>query len=179
MSPLFLEQDKIVLFLSSTLAPHVEVANALPVMRLATKKLFVSFDAVVGLELLGTTLAVKHMATVLPNCVLVSHLQRLESLVTYITGVNPLSLVCFVPHTDPIQQQHEFSHKPGLDIFRSRCTLLIMLLKSDPSLEGDIAHDKADPSACHQLGHVTVMQYFQGTAGSMDHQHVFRQPLIS
>ena len=49
-----------------------------------------------------------------------------------------------------------------------------MLLKADPSLEGDEADDKADPSVCHQLGRVSVLQYFQGTAGSMDHQRVFR-----
>ena len=97
MSALFLELDRTVLFLSSPLAPHGEVAKALPVVRLATKKLLVSVDAVVGLELLATTLADKHMATVLPNCLLVRRLQRLESLVTDITGVNPVSLVCFVP----------------------------------------------------------------------------------
>ena len=51
-----------------------------------------SVDAVVGVELLATTLAGKHMATVLPNFVLARHCQRLESFVTYITGVNPLSL---------------------------------------------------------------------------------------
>ena len=82
-----------------------------------------------------------------------------------------LSLLCALsPHTDPIQQQHEFPHKPVLDIFRSRCqqmsTTLHVLLKDDPSLEGDVADDKADPSTCHQLGHVSVMQYFRGTAGS-------------
>ena len=42
-------------------------------------------------------------------------------------------------------------------------------------LEGDVADGKADPSACHQLGQVSVLQYFQGTACSMDHHHVFRQ----
>ena len=62
---LFLELDKTVLFISSPLAPNVEVANALPVMRLATKKLLVSVDAFVGLKLLGTTLADKQMANVL------------------------------------------------------------------------------------------------------------------
>ena len=51
---------------------------------------------------------------------------------------------------DPIQQQHDFPHKPALDIFRSRCTPLRLILKADPSLEGDIA----DPSACHQLGSI-------------------------
>ena len=46
-----------------------EVAKALPVVRL-----LVSVDAVVGLEILVTTLADKRMATVLPNCVLVRRL---------------------------------------------------------------------------------------------------------
>ena len=54
-------------------------------------------------------------------------------------------------------------------------TPLHVLLKDDPSLVGDVAEDKADPSACHQLCQVPVLQYLQGTAGSMDHQHVFRQ----
>ena len=39
-------------------------------------------------------------------------------------------------------------------------TLFNVLLKADPSLEGDVADDKADPSTCHQLGQVSVMQYF-------------------
>ena len=118
MSALFLELARTVLFLSSSphtfrlrmissmvvLAPHGEVAKTLPVVRLATHKLIVSVDAVVGVELLATTLAGKHMATVLPNFVLARHLQRLESFVTDITGVNPLSLSCALsPHTDPIQ----------------------------------------------------------------------------
>ena len=50
-----------------------------------------------GVELLATTLAGKHMATVLPNFVLTRHLQRLESFVTDITGMNPVSLLRFVP----------------------------------------------------------------------------------
>ena len=58
-------------------------------------------------------------------------------------------------------------------------TPLHVLLKADPSLEGNVADEKADPSACHQLGQVSVLQYFQGTAGSMDHQHVFRQAGLS
>ena len=113
MSALFLELTRTVLFPSSftmrfrlrvlssmvVLAPHGEVAKDLPVVRLTTKKLLVSVDAVVGLELLATTLAGKHMATVLPKFVLVRRWQRLESLVTDITGVNPLSLLCFVPPT--------------------------------------------------------------------------------
>ena len=47
------------------LAPLGEVAKVLPVTRLATHKLLVSVHDVAGLELLVTTLAVKHMATVL------------------------------------------------------------------------------------------------------------------
>ena len=61
-------------------------------------KLLVTVDAVVGLEFLATTLADKHMATELPNFVLVRRWQRLESLVTHITGVNPLSLVLCPPY---------------------------------------------------------------------------------
>ena len=111
MSALFLELARTIIFLSSSpltfklrmtssmvvLAPHGEFAKTLPVVRLATHKLLVSVDDVVGPELLATTLADKHMATVLPNFVLVRRWQRLESLVTDITGVNPLSLLCFVP----------------------------------------------------------------------------------
>ena len=111
MSALFLERARSVLFLSfsphtfrlrmissmAVLAPHEEVAKTLPVGRLATHKLIVSVDAVVGVELLATTLAGKHIATVLPNFVLARHLQILESFVTNITGVSPLSLLCFVP----------------------------------------------------------------------------------
>ena len=54
------------------LAPVGEVAKALPVVRLATQKLFVSVDDVVGLELLATALADKQMATMLPKFMLVS-----------------------------------------------------------------------------------------------------------
>ena len=95
MSALFLELARTILLLSSSLAPHGEVAKTLPVVRLATKKLLVSADAVVGLGLLATTLADKHMATVLPNCVVVRRSQRLESLVTDITltGVDPFSFM--------------------------------------------------------------------------------------
>ena len=51
-----------------------------------------SVAANVGVELLVTTLADKHMANVLPYYVLVMHWQRLELLVTDITEVNPVSL---------------------------------------------------------------------------------------
>ena len=74
------------------------MAKILPVVRLAPHKLvLVCADAVVGVTLLATTLAGKHMATVLQNFVLVRHWQGLESFVTDITGVIPLSLLCFVP----------------------------------------------------------------------------------
>ena len=114
MSALFLELTRTVLFLSSSplmfrlrmisamvvLAPHGEVAKALPVVRLATYKLLVSVDAVVGVKLLATTLADKHMAIVLPTFVPLC-------LVTDITGVNSRSLSCALsPHSDAIQQQH-------------------------------------------------------------------------
>ena len=68
------------------LTPHGEVAKTLPAVRLATHKLIVSVDAVVGVELLATTVAGQHIATVLTNFVLARHLQRLESFVTDITG---------------------------------------------------------------------------------------------
>ena len=107
MYALFLELARTVLFLFFSprtfrlrmissmvvLAQHGEMAKTLPVVRLVTHKLIVSVNAVVGVELLATTLACKHKATVLPNFVLAKHLQRLESLVTDITEVNPLSLV--------------------------------------------------------------------------------------
>ena len=100
MSALFLELARTVVFLSSSphtsrfrmissmvvLALHGDVAKTLPVVRLAKHKLIVSVDTVVGIELLATTLACKHIATVLPNFVLARHLQRLESFVTDITG---------------------------------------------------------------------------------------------
>ena len=81
------------------LAPHGGVAKTLLMVRLSTHKIIVSVDAVVGVELLATTLAGRHIATVLPNFVLAKHLQSLESFVSDITGVNRLSLLCFVsPH---------------------------------------------------------------------------------
>ena len=101
MSALFLELARPVLFLSSSpqtfrmrmissmvvLAPHGEVAKNLLVLRLAILKLIVSVDAVFGVELLSTTLAGRHIATLLAR-----HLQRLESFFTDTTGMNPLSL---------------------------------------------------------------------------------------
>ena len=96
MSALCLELARSVLFLSSSpytfrlrmissmvvLTPHGEVAKTLSVVRFATHKLIVSVDVVVGVKLLATTLAGKHMATVLPNFVLARKLKRHESFVT-------------------------------------------------------------------------------------------------
>ena len=48
--------------------------------------------ATVGVELLSTTHADKHMANVLPNLVLVMRWQRLEILVADNREVNPVSL---------------------------------------------------------------------------------------
>ena len=47
-------------------------------------------------------------------------------------------------------------------------TTLHVLLKDDPSFEGNVADDKTATSACHQLGQVSVLQYFQGMAGLTD-----------
>ena len=46
---------------------------------------------------------------------------------------------------------------------------LHVLFEAEPCLEGE-----ADLPACHQLGQISVLQYVRGTAGSMDHQQVFR-----
>ena len=64
MSSLFLELDRTVVFLSSPLAPHEKIAKYLPWARLVPKKLLVSAAAVVGPELLATTLVYKPMASV-------------------------------------------------------------------------------------------------------------------
>ena len=57
------------------LTPHGQVAKALPVVSLTTHKLLVSDDDVVGVLLFTTTLADKHMSTVLQKFVLVRRLQ--------------------------------------------------------------------------------------------------------
>ena len=59
-------------------APHEEDAKALPVVRLATHKLCVSVDTVVGAALLAKTIADNHMATGLPNFVLGMRWQELH-----------------------------------------------------------------------------------------------------
>ena len=58
-------------------------------------------------------------------------------------------------------------------------TPLHVPLKGDPCLEGDVSDDKADPSACLKLNQVSILQYFIGTAGSMDRQQVFGQAVLS
>ena len=79
----------------TVLAPLEEVANYLSVSRLTIHNIIVPVHAVVGLGLLATTLAGTDMVSVLPNCELSRRLQRLESLVTDVAGVNPFSLLWF------------------------------------------------------------------------------------
>ena len=67
MYALFLELDRTLLFLFFPLAPYGEFAKSLSVVRLENKNLLGSVDDVVGLELLATILADKHITTVLPN----------------------------------------------------------------------------------------------------------------
>ena len=114
MSALYLELARVLLFISSPLAPYGEVAKA-PVVRL-----LVSVYSVVGLGLLATNLEDKHMATVLSKCVLVRRLQRLESLITDITRVIPLSCVLCPTSLIPSRSCMN-SPKTELDIFKSRC----------------------------------------------------------
>ena len=69
-----------------------------------------TFDDAVGPELLDTTLADKHMATVLPKFVLVTHWQIVESLVTDITrSVSVLSLT-LIPSSN---KMHSLTNQPS------------------------------------------------------------------
>ena len=53
------------------------------------------------------------------------------------------------------------SHREVLKALpEQKSTPLYVLLKADPRLEGDASDGKADPSMCHQLGQVSVLQYF-------------------
>ena len=128
MPALFLELAGTVLFLFFSmvvLAPHGEVAKALPVVRLATHKLLVSVDNVVGLELLATTLEDN---TWLLCCQIMCCLgvpKDLKALSHTVQRCTLSLLFAWSPHTDPIQQQHEFPHKPALNTCRSRCQLMI------------------------------------------------------
>ena len=126
------------------IVPHGEVEKAFPVVRLAPPKLIVSVDAVIGVEILATTLAGNHMATVLPQIVLARHLQRLKSFVTDITGMNPLSLLCFVPPTGiPSSKKIIFlTNLPSTPEGPCSSTPLHVLLKADPRLEGDLQMTK-------------------------------------
>ena len=144
--------------------PSQRSGKTLPLVRLAPHKLIVSLDAVVRVEVLATTLADKHIATVLPNFVLAKHLQRHESFVTDITGVNPLSLL----------QQHDFPHKLTLKPCRSSCqqmsTLIHVLLKADACLEDNVADDKSDPWCTYKLRrYLSCSVFFLGwrVAGSL------------
>ena len=103
------------------LAPHEEVAKALPVVRLVTHKLFVSFEAVVGLELLATTLADKNMATVLQNFVLVRNWKRLESLAKDITACEPSLFILLCPPT-MIQSSNKINSLTNPPLTHAACT---------------------------------------------------------
>ena len=108
MSAIFLELARTVLFLSSSLhtfrlrkissmvvlAPHREAAKTLSLLRLATYMLIVSVDAGAGVELLATTLAGNHMATVLTGYAF-AKTQKLCH--RHYWGEPSFSLLCFVP----------------------------------------------------------------------------------
>ena len=91
-------------------APHGIVAKALPLVRLSTHKRLMFVDTMVGLEVLATTLADKHIANVLPNLVLVRRWQRLESRGKDLkAGVNSHSLLCFVLWCSPAPSSSQTS----------------------------------------------------------------------
>ena len=96
-----------------------------------------------------------HMATLLPNLVLAKHLQRLESYVTDIRGVNPFSLLWFVPLHWSHPATTWFPSQTCPRNLRSRCqhmsTPLHLLLKADPCLEGDIEVTKPIPWCAYNL----------------------------
>ena len=79
----------------------------------------------------------------------------------------------------PIQQQLEFPPKPGQVQVPAVSTPLHVLLKPNHCLDGDVADGEAEPSVSHQLGQVSVLQYFLGTAGSMEHQYMLREAKLS
>ena len=93
-------------------------------------------------------------------------------------GEPSLSCVLCPPTLIPSSNNMNSLKNPSLTSLCPGATLLV-LPKADPSLEGNVADVKSDPSACHQLGQVTVLQNFWVTAGSMEHQHVFRQTWLS
>ena len=108
------------------------------------------------------------MATVLPNFVLARHLHRLESFITYITGVNPLSLSCALSqHNDPIQKQDDFPHKPALDTCRSRCqqmstplhvlaTVVAQFWQTGKGVEWQVIWRLRRPKLIHDFGSLCI-----------------------
>ena len=161
------------------LALHGEVAKALPMVRLATHKLLVYVDALLVLIFLPQPLQTNSW----PICRQIVCWLLVESLVPDITRLNVYPSCAWSPLTYPIRQQYKYPFKPALDTCRSRCqqmsTPLHVLLLADPLLEGDVADAKANPYECHQLGHVSVLQYFHRTTGSIDHKHLIRQAELS
>ena len=114
------------------LAQHGEVAKSLPGVRLETKKLIVSIDAVVGLELLAKTLEDKHMATVLLNYVLFMSSQRRER----ITLRGEPSLSCVICPTTLILSSNNMNYLtnplltsagPGAPLFMCFLKLILVL----------------------------------------------------
>ena len=167
MSALFLELARTVLFVSSsphmfklrmifsmvTFALHGEMAKTLPVVRLVTQAYCVYWCCCWGWTSCHNPCRQTHGIC-----------KDLKALSQTLQGWT-LSLSCVLsPHTDPIQQQQDFPHKPALHTCRARCqqisTPLHVLLKADPHLEGDVADDKADPSVCLQFSQISVVLYF-------------------
>ena len=167
MFVLFLEQPRTVLFLSPL--PDMEkllklfLYSCTAVVRLATHKLLVSVDAVVGLKLLATTLAENTLLLCGQILCWLGLCKYLKALSQTLQG-RTLSLSCALsPHTALITSSNNM------------ISLTTLLLKAVPCLEGDEADDKADPLLCLQLNPISVLQHFFETAGSTDHQHVLRQ----
>ena len=94
-----------------------------PEVRPAIHFLLVSVHAIIGPKILATPLAVKHMATVMITHVLFKcgkYWQRLESLVTDITGVKhfPLVFCAFVFH------QFLAAVKPQIEVLAGKGVLV-------------------------------------------------------
>ena len=143
------------------LAPHGEVEKALPVVRLPTHKLLCLLMLLLVLNFFPQSLQTKHIATLLLNVVLFRCWQRLESLVTDIPGVKPLSLLCFVPQhsSHPATTWDHSQNRPQhLQVKVQMSTSLHVLLKDDPCLKGDAADGKSDTSAAYKLGQISVLQ---------------------
>ena len=124
-------------------------------------------NAVVGLFILATSIADKHIATVLPTHVLIKCWQRIKSPVPDITRVKPLPLVLcalvlhqllagvklqitalagkgvLVPYAAPVQHFQELPWEPVLGTSSSRCqqkrVALHVIFEGEPCIEGDVA----------------------------------------